>query len=215
MPTEPIPQPPTGPSPRPPTGPAPHPPTGPAPQPPTTAPPQATRRAPSLVLIATGDGKGKTTAAMGTVLRALGRGWKVCVVQFLKSGKWKSGEARVLSELGTEWHTMGDGFTWEVDDLGHSAEMARSAWSVAKEAIASGRCQLVVLDEITYPVNWGWVPVEEVAACIAERPSKVNVFVTGRDAPAQLVEIADTVTDMRNVKHAYEAGIREAKGIDF
>ena len=205
----------TEPTPRPPTEPTPRPPTELTPQPPTTAPPQATRRAPSLVLIATGDGKGKTTAAMGTVLRALGRGWKVCVVQFLKSGKWKSGEARALSELGVEWHTMGDGFTWEVDDLGHSAEMARSAWSVAKEAIASGRYELVVLDEITYPVNWGWVPGEEVTTCIAERPSKVNIFVTGRDAPAQLVDIADTVTDMRNVKHAYDAGIREAKGIDF
>jgi cob(I)alamin adenosyltransferase len=191
------------------------PPTEPLSQPPTTAPPQATRRAPSLVLVATGDGKGKTTAAMGTALRALGRGWKVCVVQFLKSGKWKSGEARVLSELGAEWHTMGDGFTWEADDLEHSAEMARSAWSVAKEAIASGRYQLVVLDEITYPVNWGWLAGEEVATCIAERPAKVNIFVTGRDAPPQLVDIADTVTDMRNVKHAYEAGIREAKGIDF
>jgi cob(I)alamin adenosyltransferase len=183
--------------------------------PPTEAPPQATRRAPSLVLIATGDGKGKTTAAMGTVLRALGRGWKVCVVQFLKSGKWKSGEARMLSELGAEWHVMGDGFTWEVDDLEHSAEMARSAWAVAKEAIASGRYQLVVLDEVTYPVNWGWLPSDDVAHSIASRPTKVNIFVTGRDAPAALVDIADTVTDMRNVKHAYEAGIREAKGIDF
>ena len=167
------------------------------------------------MLVATGDGKGKTTAAMGTVLRALSRDWKVCVVQFLKSGKWKSGEARLLSDLGAEWHIMGDGFTWEVDDLGRSAEMARSAWSVAKEAIGSGRYQLVVLDEITYPVNWGWVPADEVAGCIGSRPPKVNVFVTGRDAPASLVDIADTVTDMRNVKHAYEAGIREAKGIDF
>lgn len=183
--------------------------------PPTEAPPQATRRAPSLVLIATGDGKGKTTAAMGTVLRALGRGWKVCVVQFLKSGKWKSGEARVLSELGAEWHAMGDGFTWEVEDLEHSAEMARSAWAVAKEAIGSGRYQLVVLDEVTYPVNWGWLPADDVASSIIYRPNKVNIFVTGRDAPPALVEIADTVTDMRNVKHAYEAGIREAKGIDF
>ena len=193
-------------------------PTGPpepAAQPPTAAPPQATRRAPSLVLVATGDGKGKTTAAMGTVLRALSRDWKVCVVQFLKSGKWKSGEARLLSDLGAEWHIMGDGFTWEVDDLDRSAEMARSAWSVAKEAIGSGRYQLVVLDEITYPVNWGWVPADEVSGCIASRPPKVNVFVTGRDAPASLVDIADTVTDMHNVKHAYEAGIREAKGIDF
>lgn len=184
-------------------------------EPPTVAPPRATRRAPSLVLVATGDGKGKTTAAMGTVLRALGRAWKVCVVQFLKSGKWRSGEARVLSDLGAEWHIMGEGFTWEVEDLEHSAEMARAAWALGKEAINSGRFQLVVLDEVTYPVNWGWLAAEDVANTIASRPEKVNVFLTGRDAPPSLVEIADTVTDMRNVKHAFEAGIREAKGIDF
>ncbi len=158
---------------------------------PCSPPPHRPRRrpkprdGPSLVLIATGDGKGKTTAAMGTVLRALGRGWKVCVVQFLKSGKWKSGEARMLSDLGAEWHTMGDGFTWEVDDLEHSAEMARSAWAVAKEAIGSGRYQLVVLDEITYPVNWGWLPADDVVNSIADTaPAKVNIFVTGRDAPS-------------------------------
>lgn len=184
-------------------------------EPPTVAPPRATRRAPSLVLVATGDGKGKTTAAMGTVLRALGRAWKVCVVQFLKSGKWKSGEARMLSDLGAEWHIMGEGFTWEVEDLEHSAEMARAAWALGKEAINSGRFQLVVLDEVTYPVNWGWLAADDVANTIASRPEKVNVFLTGRDAPPSLVEIADTVTDMRNVKHAFEAGIREAKGIDF
>jgi cob(I)alamin adenosyltransferase len=184
-------------------------------QPPTTAPPRATRRATSIVLVATGDGKGKTTAAMGTALRAIGRGWKVCVVQFLKSGKWKSGEVQLLSDLGAEWHTMGDGFTWDAEDLDRSAEMARAAWAVARDSITSGLYELVVLDEVTYPVNWGWVPEDEVATCISSRPPKVNVFITGRDAPGSLVELADTVTDMQNVKHAYEAGIRETKGIDF
>ncbi|HTW08033.1 MAG TPA: cob(I)yrinic acid a,c-diamide adenosyltransferase [Acidimicrobiales bacterium] len=184
-------------------------------RPPTVAPPEAHRRAPSIVLVATGDGKGKTTAAMGTVLRALGRGWKVCVVQFVKSSKWNSGEVRVLSELGADWHVMGDGFTWDSDDLDHSADMARSAWALAGAAISSGDYRLVVLDEVTYPINWGWVPAEDVISCIASRPAGVNVFVTGRDAPRALVDVADTVTDMRNVKHAYEAGIRAAKGIDF
>ena len=184
-------------------------------EPPTTPPPEATRRAPSIVLVATGDGKGKTTAAMGTVVRALGRGWAVCVVQFVKSGKWNSSEVRLLTELGAEWHTMGDGFSWEVADLGRSAEIARSAWAVAKEAIASGRYQLVILDEVTYPVNWGWIDGDDVAGAIAGRPAQVNIFVTGRDAPGPLVAVADTVTEMRNVKHAYEAGIRAAKGIDF
>jgi len=184
-------------------------------EPPTTAPPDATRRAPSIVLVATGDGKGKTTAAMGTVLRALERGWAVCVVQFVKSGKWNSGEAALLSKLGAEWHTMGDGFSWEVDDLERSAEVARAAWQVAKEAITSGRYRLVVLDEVTYPINWGWIDGGDVARTISGRPAKVNVFVTGRDAPASVVDVADTVTEMTNVKHAYQAGIRAAKGIDF
>jgi cob(I)alamin adenosyltransferase len=184
-------------------------------EPPTTAPRRANRRATSIVLVATGDGKGKTTAAMGTALRALGRGWAVCIVQFVKSGKWGSGEIGLLNDLGAECHTMGDGFTWDSNDLGRSAEMARSAWDLAKEAIASGRYELVVLDEVTYPINWGWVDGQDVASAISGRPEKVNIFLTGRDAPESLVEVSDTVTDMHNVKHAYEAGILAAKGIDF
>ncbi len=183
--------------------------------PPTTAPPRASTRAASIVLVATGDGKGKTTAAMGTALRALGRGWAVCIVQFVKSGKWNSGEVRLLKDLGAECHTLGDGFTWDSDDLERSAEIARSAWELAKEAIASGRYELVILDEVTYPINWGWVDGNDVVSAISGRPEKVNVFLTGRDAPPALVEVADTVTDMHNVKHAYEAGISAAKGIDF
>jgi cob(I)alamin adenosyltransferase len=183
--------------------------------PPTTAPPRANTRATSIVLVATGDGKGKTTAAMGTALRALGRGWAVCIVQFVKSGKWNSGEVRLLKDLGAECHTMGDGFTWDSDDLERSAEIARSAWELAKEAIASGRYELVVLDEVTYPINWGWVDGSDVVSAISGRPEKVNVFLTGRDAPPALVGVADTVTDMHNVKHAFEAGILAAKGIDF
>ncbi len=187
----------------------------PATEPPVVEPPRATNRSSSLVLVATGDGKGKTTAAMGTVLRAVARGWAVCVVQFIKSGKWQSGEAKILSGLGVDWHTMGDGFTWDSEDLEHSADMARSAWDLAKEKIATGRYRLVVLDEVTYPVNWGWIPGDEVRACIAGRPEGVNVFCTGRDAPAALIDLADTVSDVRKVKHAYEAGIMAAKGIDF
>jgi cob(I)alamin adenosyltransferase len=184
-------------------------------EPPVVEPPRATNRASSLVLVATGDGKGKTTAAMGTALRAIARGWAVCVVQFIKSGKWQSGEAKILSSLGVDWHTMGDGFTWDSEDLEHSAEMARAAWDLAKEKIASGQYRLVILDEVTYPVNWDWIPGDEVTACIAGRPEGVNVFCTGRDAPAALVDLADTVSDVRKVKHAYEAGVMAVKGIDF
>jgi cob(I)alamin adenosyltransferase len=187
----------------------------PASQPPTQAPPQATKRATSLVLVATGDGKGKSTAAMGTALRALARGWRVSVVQFMKSGKWHSGEAKMLAKLGAEWHTMGDGFTWDSDDLARSAAIARQAWELAKTKISSGEYQLVVLDEVTYPLNWGWVPEDDFVAAVASRPAGVSVFITGREASAAVVSLADTVSEVRKVKHAYEAGIRAMKGIDF
>jgi cob(I)alamin adenosyltransferase len=183
--------------------------------PPTETPAPKTRRAPSIVLVNTGDGKGKTTAAMGTVLRALARGWRVCVVQFVKSGRWHSGEVRLLSELGAEWHTMGDGFTWEVDDLDHSADLARAAWQLARAEIDSGAFDLVLLDEVTYPINWGWIDEEEVITTITGRPAKVNIILTGRDASAGIISVADTVSEMRKVKHAFDAGIRAAKGIDF
>jgi cob(I)alamin adenosyltransferase len=183
--------------------------------PPTSGPERATRRASSLVIVNTGDGKGKTTAATGTVLRALARGWRVCVVQFVKSGRWQSGEVRLLSDLGAEWHVMGDGFTWDVADLDRSADMARAAWDLARRAIASGDFDLVLLDEATYPINWAWINEAEVIATISGRPAKVNVIVTGRDAPASLMEIADTVSEMRNVKHAFDAGIGAKRGIDF
>lgn len=184
-------------------------------EPPITPPPSAHRRAPSLVLLNTGDGKGKTTAAMGVVLRALARGWRVCVVQFVKSGKWNSGEVKILSELGADWHVMGDGFTWEVEDLDHSRDMAAAAWAFARRAIESDQYQLVVLDEVTYPINWGWIDEDEVLATIAGRPATVNLVLTGRNASDALVALADTVSEVRNVKHAYESGIRAAKGIDF
>lgn len=183
--------------------------------PPTEPPERKLRRAPSLVLVNTGDGKGKTTAAMGTVLRALARGWRVAVVQFLKSGRWHSGEVRLLTELGAEWQTMGDGFTWDADDLDRSAEIAREAWLLGKEAIASGAYNLVLLDEITYPINWGWIDGSDVVSAIGQRPRHVNVILTGRDAPGELVSIADTVSEVRKVKHAFDAGVRAAKGIDF
>jgi len=183
--------------------------------PPTKRERPKTVRAPSIVLVNTGDGKGKTTAAMGVVLRALARDWRVVVIQFVKSGRWHSGEVRLLSGLGAEWHTMGDGFTWEVDDLDHSAELAVDAWKLAREAIESGTFDLVLLDEITYPINWGWLDEAEVVATIAGRPRKVNIVITGRNAPEAIVSIADTVSEMRKVKHAFDAGIRAAKGIDF
>jgi cob(I)alamin adenosyltransferase len=173
------------------------------------------RSAPSLVLVNTGDGKGKSTAAFGVVLRAVARDWRVAVVQFLKSGNWHVGEEAVATRLGVEWWALGEGFTWDSSDLTEDEAVAREAWGFARRTIEAGEHRLVVLDEITYPVTWGWIDGDEVAAVLRARPSAVNVVLTGRDAAPALVDVADTVTEMRSVKHAYDRGIRAKKGIDY
>ena len=173
------------------------------------------RRAPSLVLVNTGDGKGKSTAAFGVVLRAVARGWRVCVIQFLKSGRWRTGEEALGVQLGVDWNPMGDGFTWDSDDLGASKAKAVAAWEAASRAIRSGDYQLVVLDEVTYPMNWGWIQTAEVVETIRARPDAVNLVATGRDAPAELIEVADTVTEMRKLRHAYDTGVTARRGIDY
>ena len=185
------------------------------PSPPTESPPAAHTRLPSLVLLNTGDGKGKSTAAFGTALRAVARGWKVGVVQFLKSGEWKVGEEEVGRRLGMDWWALGDGFTWDSDDMDESEAIAREAWLSAKTRIGSDEYDLLILDEITYPINWGWIEIEDVMTAIATRPSRLNLILTGRDAPAALVEIADTVTEMRKVKHAFDEGVMARRGIDY
>lgn len=179
------------------------------------ATPDTLRRAESLILINTGDGKGKSSAAFGVMGRAWARGWRVCVVQFLKSGKWQSGEHKLATHLGIEWHSLGDGFTWESTDIDETAAKARHAWSVAREKIASGTYQLVILDEVTYAVNYGWIDVADVVATLTERPAKTNVILTGRNAPEELLALADTATEMRVIKHAYDQGIRAMKGIEY
>jgi cob(I)alamin adenosyltransferase len=182
---------------------------------PVKGPALATTKATSIVMVNTGDGKGKSTAAFGTAMRGAARGWKVSVIQFVKSGKWKVGEEKAATSLGIEWLTIGDGFTWDSKNMDRTEAIARHAWAVAKEKIQSGDYGLVVLDEITYPMNWGWIPTSEVVEVIRNRPPSVNVIATGRDAPAELVEVADTVTEMRKVKHAFDRGIRAIRGLDF
>ena len=183
--------------------------------PPTEAPLTGNIREPSLVLINTGDGKGKSTAAFGTAMRAVARGWKVVVLQFLKSGDWSVGEEKIGRQIGIEWWALGDGFTWDSDDMDESQAVAQEAWASAREKIESGQYDLVVLDEVTYPINWGWVDVEEVVSSIQSRPEKVNVILTGRDAPDRLIEIADTVTEMTKIKHAFDRGVMARRGIDY
>ena len=183
-------------------------------RPPDPSPPPKTRQR-SLVLVNTGDGKGKSTAAFGVLMRGVARSWRICVIQFIKSDKWKVGEEKVARRLGVEWLKGGDGFTWESPDLDRSEGRAAAAWQLASRAIAGGEYQLIVLDEITYPMNWGWIPSEEVIAAIADRPAHVNIVATGRDAPPSLIEVADTVTEMVKVRHAYDRGIKARRGIDF
>jgi len=177
--------------------------------------PEHLKTAPSIVLVNTGDGKGKSTAAWGVVMRGVAQGWKVAVVQFLKSGEWKVGEEKTARGLGVDWFAIGEGFSWDSEDLGEDEAVARSAWSRAKELIDGGDHRLVVLDEITYPMTWGWIDTDEVVRTIRERPSKVSIVATGRDAPQALIDVADTVTEMRSIKHAYDAGIVAKKGIDY
>jgi cob(I)alamin adenosyltransferase len=172
-------------------------------------------RARSLVLVNTGHGKGKSSAAFGVMARGWARGWRVGVVQFVKGGKWKTGERKLAEKLEIEWHTLGDGFTWESSDLEHTAQLGRDAWAVVTEKLASGDYDLLILDELTYPIKYGWVPVDAVVKAIKDRAPKTSVIVTGRDAPDELVEVADTVTEMRKVKHAYDEGISAMKGIEF
>lgn len=173
------------------------------------------RRAESLVVLNTGHGKGKSTAAFGIVMRSVARDWPVAVVQFLKSGNWNTGEEKVARRLGVDWWALGEGFSWESEDLSEDEAVAGEAWRHATALLADGAHRLVVLDEITYPINWGWIPGDEVAAAIAGRSPKVNVVVTGRDAPGALLEAADTATEMRAIKHAYEQGIRALRGVDY
>lgn len=184
--------------------------------PPTSDPrPDGLRTAPSLVMVNTGHGKGKSTAAFGTMLRSLALGWRVAVVQFVKSGDWKVGEQAVGLQLGVDWLEAGRGFTWDSANLDHDRALAAEGWRQAETLIAAGEHRLVILDELTYLITWGWLDVEPVVAAIATRPDHVNVIITGRDAHPALVDLADTVTEMRPVKHAYDAGIAAKRGLDY
>ena len=177
--------------------------------------PDGLRSAPSLVLVNTGNGKGKSSAAFGVMLRALAADWPVAVCQFIKSGDWKVGEEKIGRRLGVDWHSFGDGFTWDSDDIEVDKAHAREGWATAKSVIESGDYKLVLLDELTYLCTWGWIDLDDVLSTIRDRPEHVNIVVTGRDAPDALVELADTVTEMREVKHAYQSGIRAKRGIDY
>lgn len=169
----------------------------------------------SLVLVNTGDGKGKSSAAFGVAMRARARGWPVAVVQFLKSDDWVTGEQLMADTLGIDFWSLGEGFTWDSDDLGKDEAEAKEAWRQGKALVEAGEHRLVVFDEITYPLNWDWIDAADVEATFRNRPADVSLVLTGRDAPEWMVEMADTVTEMVKTKHAYDSGIAAKKGIDF
>lgn len=167
-----------------------------------------------LLIINTGDGKGKSTAAFGLALRAHGRGKRVKIYQFMKVPSARFGEHRAFEQLGVPVEGLGDGFSWTSRDLEHSAQLARDGWEKAKLSILGGEYFMVILDEITYPLIYGWLDLHDVIETMSHRPSAVHIVMTGRSCPEELIAIADTVTEMRMIKHAFSAGIPAQRGIE-
>ena len=169
----------------------------------------------ALTLVYTGNGKGKTTAALGAILRAWGRDWSVAILSFIKTETSNYGEERAARKLGIELIPLGGGFTWLSKDLDKDRALARRCWDLCVEKIQSARYDLLVFDEITYPINYGWLDLDEVLQVLRDRPPNIHVILTGRDAPAALVDFADLVTEMREIKHPFQKGEKAQPGIDF
>ncbi len=170
-----------------------------------------------LLIVHTGPGKGKSTAAFGLLLRALGHGWRVGVVQFIK-GAWQTGERKVLEERFADlvsWHTMGEGFTWETQDRARDIAAASAAWRKALALMQDPAIRLLVLDELNIALRYDYLPIEEVVAALAARRPDLHIVVTGRNAPQALIEAADLVTEMALVKHHFAAGVKAQEGIEF
>ncbi|WP_214412254.1 cob(I)yrinic acid a,c-diamide adenosyltransferase [Sphaerisporangium fuscum] len=182
------------------------------------------RRGRPLLLVHTGPGKGKSTAAFGLALRAWNQGWPVGVFQFVKSAKWRVGEERALKVLGESgeggtvaWHKMGEGWSWikkSGTEADHAAD-AREGWAQIRRDLAAETYRLYVLDEFTYPLKWGWIDVGEVVDTLAGRPGNQHVVITGREAPPALLEVADLITEMTKVRHPMDTGQKGQKGIEW
>ena len=174
------------------------------------------RNARGLVIVNTGDGKGKTTAALGVLFRAWGRGLKVRMFQFIKNTGSRYGEQRAAEKVGITISALGDGFTWLSKDLDHSGELAAQQWLNCKEALLQGGDDVVVMDELTYALQFGWVSTEELIETLKLRPPAMHVIITGRGAPDALIDYADLVTEMREIKHPFkDKGIKAQPGIEF
>lgn len=168
-----------------------------------------------VLLVNTGNGKGKSSAAFGVVARALGHRQQVAVIQFVKSRTDTGEEALLSQQPGVRWHVMGEGFTWESQDRHRDTVAARAAWDLAQKYLQDANVSLLVLDEMTYAFKYGWLDLEEVLASLKARTPMQHVIITGRGAPEALVEAADTVTEMNVVKHAFQAGVKAMPGLDF
>lgn len=171
-----------------------------------------------LLIVHTGNGKGKTTCALGLMMRAAGQELSCCMIQFMKSRNDRYGEHVSAEKLGIEVHTMGDGFTWDTRNPEQDRQTARNTWNLCVDKLRSGDYDMLVLDELVYVLSYEMLPVDEVLAEIRatrERQPSIHIVVTGRDAPKELIEAADLVTEMTEVKHPFQAGIRAQKGIEF
>jgi cob(I)alamin adenosyltransferase len=171
-----------------------------------------------LLMVNTGNGKGKTTAALGLLMRAAGRGLKCCMIQFMKSKNDRYGEHESAEKLGIEVHTMGDGFTWDTQNQEQDIKTSRETWALCVEKLRSGEYDLLVFDEIVYVLDYGFLPVDEVLAEVKkarEAQPHLHIVMTGRNAPKELIEAADLVTEMGEIKHPFYAGIYAQQGVEF
>lgn len=167
-----------------------------------------------ILIVITGDGKGKSTSGFGTVTRAVGHGLTAGVVQFIK-GTWECGERNLLQKVGVEFHIMATGFTWETQNKEKDQQAAQLVWQEAKRMLASDSYDVVLLDELTYMVAYHYLDVDEVISALSNRPAHQHVIITGRGCHRALLELADTVSEIKNVKHAFNSGIKAQKGIDW
>ena len=168
-----------------------------------------------LLLVLTGNGKGKSSSAFGMVARALGHGMKVGVAQFIKGRSDTGEEAFFRPHANVIWHVLGEGFTWDTQNLARDTETAQQGWKIARQLLRDESIGLVVLDELTYPIKYGWLQLDEILADIKARPAMQHVIITGRGATQELIDKADTVTELADVKHAFRAGIKAQKGVDL
>ena len=169
-----------------------------------------------IIIVYTGMGKGKTTAAIGLLLRAFGQGLRVCMIQFIKADTGRWGEIKAAEVLGFDWYSTGDGFTWQSKDIDESAARAKHGWQLAQEKISTGEYDLIVLDEFTYALHYNWLSVEDIITWLDNnKPQNLNLVFTGRYAPQDLINYADLVTEMINIKHPYDSGRKGQKGIEF